>query len=163
MMTDLQKRCLGIAMVVSAVASVAGCSTVQGWMNKASSTEESKTANPSGFMQSVSLIGANEVPPVTTNASGSGTVTVNADHTVVARITVTGMQPTAAHIHQGAAGTNGPVIVPFTKTGDNTFTAPAGSKLTDEQYAAFKAGNTYVNVHSDAHKAGEIRAQLKGS
>ena len=161
MMNDLQRRGLGTAMLVAAVSLVAGCNTVSGWMNKGD--EPSKTASPSGYMQSVNLIGGNEVPPVTTNASGSGTVTVNPDHTVVAHITVTGMQATAAHIHQGAPGASGPVIVPFTKTGDNTFSAPPGAKFTDEQYAAFKAGNTYVNVHSAEHKAGEIRAQLKGS
>jgi hypothetical protein len=132
---------------------------MSGWMHH----EESAPTKPSGFMQSVSLAGANEVPPVATSAAGTGTVTVNPDHTVSANITATGMQATASHLHMGAPGANGPVIVPFTKTGDNTFAAPAGAKLTDEQYAAFKAGNTYVNVHSDAHKAGEIRAQLKGS
>ena len=115
------------------------------------------------FTQSVSLSGANEVPPVSTSASATGSVTVNANRTVSARIVATGMVATAAHIHMGAPGTNGPVIVPLTKTADNTFIADGTPKLTPEQYAAFKAGNTYVNVHSDAHKAGEIRAQLKGS
>ena len=74
-----------------------------------------------------------------------------------------GMTATAAHIHEGATGSNGPVIVPFTKTGDNTFEAPAGAKFTDAQCASYKAGRTYVNVHSAAHPGGEIRAQLKGS
>jgi len=160
MMKDSLKRHAGRAMVASALAMMAGCSTMHGWMHHAS--EEAPT-RPSGYMQSVTLTGANEVPPVSTSASGTGTVTVNPDHTVVANITVTGMEATASHIHMGAPGANGPVIVPFTKTGDNKFSAPAGAKLTDEQYAAFKAGNTYVNVHSDAHKGGEIRAQLKGS
>ncbi len=112
--------------------------------------------------QQVVLSGGNEVPPVTTSASGTGTVTINPDHTVSATITVTGMTATASHIHEGAAGANGPVIVPFTKTGDNTFAAPPGAKLTDSQYASFKAGNLYVNVHSAQHPGGEIRAQLKG-
>lgn len=160
MMNDSLKRHALKAVVVSAFALVAGCSTMQGWMH---GTHEESATKPSGFMQSVALTGANEVPPVSTSATGSGTVTVNPDHTVTAEITVTGMQATASHIHMGAAGANGPVIVPFTKTGDNKFSAPAGAKLTDEQYAAFKAGNTYVNVHSDAHKGGEIRAQLKGN
>jgi len=111
--------------------------------------------------QQVALSGSNEVPPVTTPATGSGTVTINPDRTVSAKITVTGMTATASHIHEGAAGTNGPVIVPFTKTADNTFAAPDGAKLTDSQYASFKAGNLYVNVHSAAHPGGEIRAQLK--
>jgi hypothetical protein len=67
----------------------------------------------------------------------------------------------AAHIHQAPAGKNGPVAVPLEKKSDNEFVVPAGAKLTDEQYRAFKAGDLYVNVHSDAHKGGEIRGQLK--
>ncbi len=110
--------------------------------------------------QTVMLTGANEVPGVTTSASGTATVTINADHTVSAKVAATGMTATASHIHEGAMGANGPVIVPFTKTADNTFEAPAGAKLTDAQYASFKAGNLYVNVHSAAHPGGEIRAQL---
>ncbi len=112
--------------------------------------------------EQVTLSGGNEVPPVTTSASGTGSVTIGDDHSVKANITVTGMTATASHIHMGAAGANGPVIVPFTKTGDNTFAAADGAKLTDEQYAAYKAGNLYVNVHSAKNPGGEVRAQLKG-
>ena len=123
----------------------------------------SATMSQSMSTQQLVLSGSNEVPPVTTPASGTGTVTINPDHSVTASITVTGMTPTASHIHEGAAGANGPVIVPFTKTGDNTFAAPVGAKLTDSQYASYKAGNLYVNVHSAQHPGGEIRAQLKGN
>ncbi len=110
--------------------------------------------------QDISLTGANEVPPVTTSASGTGTVTINADHSVTAKIVAKGMTATASHIHEGAMGANGPVIVPFVKTADNTFEAPPGAKLTDAQYASYKAGKLYVNVHSAANPGGEIRAQL---
>ena len=71
-----------------------------------------------------------------------------------------GIQGTAAHIHMGAAGKNGPVIVPFTKDGD-TYKAPAGAKLNPDQLKAFKSGELYVNVHSAANPNGEIRRQLK--
>jgi len=135
-------------VAVAAVFVAAGCASMG--MGKSAS-------------QQVSLSGANEVPPVTTGASGSGTVTVNANCAVTARITVTGMTATAAHIHSGAAGANGPVIVPFIMAGPNTFIAGDGAKMTAEQCAAFKAGNTYVNVHSEMHKPGEVRAQLKGN
>ena len=109
----------------------------------------------------VKLTGDQEVPPVKTSASGSGSIHVNDDKSVSGSVRITGMEPVAAHIHQGAAGQNGPVSVPFAKTGDNEWSIPAGSKLNDAQYKAFKAGELYVNVHSKAHKDGEIRAQLK--
>ena len=108
----------------------------------------------------VTLTGAEEVPPVATQAKGMGTITVNDDRSVSGTVTTTGIAPTGAHIHQGAKGANGGVLIPLTKNGQ-AFTVPAGTKLTDAQYDAFKAGNLYVNVHSAAHKDGEIRAQLK--
>jgi hypothetical protein len=113
------------------------------------------------YTQQITLSGANEVPPVSTTAAGTGSVTINPDRSVSAKISVTGMTATASHIHEGAAGSNGPVIVPFTKTADNTFVAPDGAKLTESQYASFKAGNLYVNVHSAKNPGGEVRAQLK--
>lgn len=108
----------------------------------------------------VTLSGANEVPPVTTSASGSGTITIADDGSVSGSVSTKGIAGTAAHIHNGAAGKNGPVIVPFTKDGD-TYKAPAGAKLTDAQMASYKAGDLYVNVHSAANPSGELRAQLK--
>ena len=109
----------------------------------------------------VTLSGSQEVPPVSTAASGRGTITVGADKSVSGSVTTTGVNATAAHIHMAAMGQNGPVIVPLTKTADGVWSVPAGAKLTDAQYDAFKAGNLYVNVHSDANKGGEIRGQLK--
>ncbi|TSA18699.1 MAG: CHRD domain-containing protein [Betaproteobacteria bacterium] len=109
----------------------------------------------------VTLSGSQEVPAVTTSASGSGTITVHADKSVTGSVTTTGVAGTMAHIHIGAAGKNGPVIVPLTKSGDNVWSVPAGAKLSDAQYEAYKDGGLYVNVHSAANKGGEVRAQLK--
>ena len=108
----------------------------------------------------VTLSGGQEVPAVTTSASGNGTIVISSDKSVSGSITITGMEATAAHIHEGATGKNGPVIVPLTKTSDNTWSVAPGAKLTDAQYASYLAGNLYVNVHSAAHKGGEIRSQL---
>ena len=58
-------------------------------------------------------------------------------------------------------GQNGPVIVPFSKTAENVWSAPAGAKLTETQIQSLKSGNLYLNVHSATNKSGEIRAQLK--
>ena len=119
--------------------------------------------SPMMSAQKVELTGAGQVPPVTTTAAGVATVTIKDDRSVVASVTVTGMTATASHIHEAAAGSNGPVIVPFTKTGDNTFASADGAKLTEAQYAAYKAGNLYVNVHSARNPGGEVRGQLKGN
>jgi len=108
----------------------------------------------------VKLTGDQEVPPVKSAGSGSGTITINDDGTVSGSVTATGFDPTAAHIHQGAAGKNGPVIVPFAKEG-NKFGPAAGAKLTPDQMKAYKAGDLYVNIHSAANPGGEVRAQLK--
>ena len=108
----------------------------------------------------VTLSGASEVPPVTTSASGSGTITVGDDKSVSGSVTTTGIVATAAHIHTSAAGENGPVTIGLVKTADNVWSVPAGAKFTDEQYKTYKAGGMYINVHSAAHKPGEIRGQL---
>lgn len=108
----------------------------------------------------VTLSGTQEVPPLSVPGSGAGSFTIGGDGSVKGSVTTTGVQGTMAHIHIGARGQNGPVIVPLTKTGD-TYTAPAGAKLTDAQMQAFKAGNLYVNVHTDRNKGGEVRAQLQ--
>jgi hypothetical protein len=143
MKTTLPRLTLLAAAVV-----LASCSTMHSMMGGSSSSQE------------VSLTGAQETPPVQTSASGSGTVTVNPDRTVSVDISVSGMNATAAHIHEGAMGMAGKVIVPLTKEGDNHFVAPAGAKLSEQQYEEYKAGKLYVNVHSAAHPGGEVRAQL---
>jgi len=127
---------------------VVGCSTTN------SSSQEG---------MKVTLSGNQEVPPVKTSATGNATVTIKPDKSVSGTISTSGLDATAAHIHEGEAGKNGPVIVPFTKAADGTWSTAPGAKLTDSQYASYLAGNLYVNVHTAANKGGEIRAQLKPS
>ena len=141
---QVNRQSLGVILVTVA-ALFSGCAWMKG---------------TSGGTQ-VTLSGSQEVPPVTTSASGSGTITVGADKSVSGSVTSTGVVAIAAHIHNGAAGKNGPVIIPLTRTGDNVWSVPAGAKLTDAQYESYKAGDLYVNVHSAANKGGEVRGQIK--
>ncbi|MDH4093159.1 MAG: CHRD domain-containing protein [Betaproteobacteria bacterium] len=136
---------------VTAVIALAGCADMQkqmpDWM-------------PGSGAISVSLSGAEEVPPVKTSATGSGSFRVADDGTITGSVTTKDIAGTAAHIHLGAKGRNGPVIVPLAKNGD-TYSVPAGRKLTESQMKALKAGELYVNVHSAKHRGGEVRAQLQ--
>ena len=109
----------------------------------------------------VKLTGAEETPPVTTEASGVALFHIKDDGTVTGHIKTKGIEGTAAHIHVGAPGEAGPPIITLTKGTDGLWKVPASSKLTDEQLAGFKSGKLYVNVHSAAHQPGEIRGQLK--
>ena len=136
---------IATAILSSGLAAIAACSSM------------------AAISETVSLTGSNEVPPATTSATGTADITVGADRSVKATVTAKDMTATASHIHMGAAGSNGPVIVPFTKSGDNAFSAAPDAKLTEEQFAAYKAGKLYVNVHSAKDPGGEIRGQLKGS
>ena len=147
--TALNARFLTAAI---AAALAAGCAMV----------DHHRPAAPPDGGEKISLSGGNEVPPVSTGASGSGTFWVAADCSVKGGVAVKGMSATAAHIHVGAAGANGPVAIGLTKTEDNSFAVPKDAKLNDSQCASYKAGNTYVNVHSAAHPGGEVRAQLRG-
>src|SRR5439155_19436075 len=96
------------------------------------------------------------------NATGTAVVRLRPDAGMVcyrlhaANVTL----PTiAAHIHKGAAGANGPVVVPFTAPGADGNSS--GCVTADATLIADIAANPagyYVNVHTKEHPAGAIRA-----
>lgn len=118
------------------------------------------------------LTGSQEVPPVQTDAGGNATVKINAARTqIVVELNTTGLQNvTAAHIHKGAVGENGPVIFTLYRQVDGPFPATLRKTLTEvdqgsplsfaEAVDAILSGNTYINVHTPSHPAGEIRGQI---
>jgi hypothetical protein len=109
----------------------------------------------------VTLSGAQENPAVTTAAFGTGFISVNMETGAVSgTITTFGIAGSVAHIHEGPAGVNAPVIVPLAQGPTGTWTVPANSQLTASQLDSLNAGNLYVNVHDTANPGGEIRAQL---
>jgi hypothetical protein len=66
-----------------------------------------------------------------------------------------------AHIHLGAPGVAGPIIIPLTLTAGNVWSVPPNAVLTADQMAAFKHGNLYYNAHSVLFPNGEIRGQIR--
>jgi len=106
------------------------------------------------------LTGAQEVPPVQTVGSGVVSIVVADDGSVSGSVATTGVLGTAAHVHLGAMGVNGPVIIPLAKTAVGLWSVPPGVKLNAVQFQTYREGGLYVNVHTDANKDGEVRVQL---
>lgn len=107
----------------------------------------------------LTLTGAQEVPPVTTSATGQATLTFVPSTGVLSYdVTVSGLTGTASHLHGAAEGQNGPILVGF-QGGPTRWTGVA--TLTQDQATALLSGQTYVNVHTEANPGGELRAQVK--
>src|SRR6266852_6312771 len=131
----------------------------------------------------IHLTGDQQVPAVNTDAFGFAEVQLSEDNlTLSFEVVICNIaNVTASHIHVGAAGTNGQVVLPFyglpsplfnstrgcdtlaegTRTSANLVARPdAGINTWTDFINALVTGNTYVNVHTTAHTGGEIRGQL---
>ena len=106
------------------------------------------------------LKGAEEVPPVTSTATGSADITYDSDSKNLSwTIQHSGLSGdvTAAHFHGPAApGENAPPVVPIEMSKLSQGTAT----LDDKQAAALTEGRWYLNLHTAAHPNGEIRGQV---
>lgn len=121
-------------------------------------TDTGNPATSNNF--STLLSGAQEVPSNTSSATGYSTVALNpVTKTISGTVVTSGIVGTGAHIHDGLAGQNGPIIVPLAG-GPAVWTVPAGTTLTDAQIAKLTAGEYYINVHTAALPNGAIRGQL---
>jgi hypothetical protein len=111
----------------------------------------------------VTLDGKAEVPPNT--SAGKGTADLDYDSAskkLSWKLTYSGLSgpATAAHFHGPAeAGKNAGVAVPIPNAASSPVEGSA--TLTDAQAADLMAGKYYINVHTAANPAGEIRGQVK--
>ncbi len=117
--------------------------------------------------ETVTLTGANEVPPVATTMKGEADSSYSpADNTLSYALTIYADNPvtvTMAHIHTGTVGVNGPVLhtiigAPVYVT--DTHTVAGSVTLSDASEAALLSGGLYYNVHTTDNPPGEIRAQV---
>ncbi|MCH7886476.1 MAG: CHRD domain-containing protein [Candidatus Marinimicrobia bacterium] len=136
-------------------------------IHTAANTSGEIRGNAIGFFGgSVFLGGYNEVPPVTTEALGNVIfVIVGVQRQLLYSVNVEGLTPTGSHFHGGAAGVNGPILIPFeliNNHADSGF-APGGSspqEISDSLITEFLIGNVYVNIHTSDNPGGELRGQL---
>jgi hypothetical protein len=113
----------------------------------------------------VNLTVGQEVPPPGGGASGVGGCTVTLDD-VTGLVTVsgsyTGMTSTAtsAHIHNGAPGVAGGIILALSTTGGTVGNFSGSGTISPANITNMLNGNTYVNVHTTTNPLGEIRGQI---
>jgi hypothetical protein len=183
------------AVVLSMAVLAAACSASapSGPTTTAASGAASTAAKPDGVVKNwvAHLVGDNEVPARATPAQGQVKFQLSADGTELSYRLISSNidNVVAAHIHLGAAGVNGNVVlflfgtVPAnggaqdgvlaadTKTAANLVNDLAGQPLS-ALIAAMDAGTAYVNVHTNDGVAptntgpgdfpgGEIRAQIE--
>ena len=108
------------------------------------------------------------VPPADApDATGIGTFTFDQEAgTVSGSVTVSGTtgQPTIAHIHVGAVGEAGPIVITLEGNEDGSvWSLPPNTELDSTTLQDFDDGLLYVNVHTEANAPGELRAQLDDS
>ncbi len=109
------------------------------------------------------LDGAQQSPPVQTDGKGSAEMTFDtATKKLDWTIDYSGLSGPAAagHFHGPAEkGKNADVAVPF--KGSLASPIKGEATLTDAQAADLLAGKYYINIHTAAHKSGEIRGQVE--
>ncbi|MBX2878956.1 MAG: CHRD domain-containing protein [Granulosicoccus sp.] len=120
---------------------------------------------PSGItLLNAALSGDQEVPPVTTLASGNGVVTLNENDSTLTAFVNVADAPTAnaGHIHEGTVGNNGGVVIILMQNTDDAgiFSASAEA-VTAEQIETLKTGGMYFNIHTPENPGGEIRGQIE--
>ena len=111
----------------------------------------------------VSILGGDqEVPPVTTAATGIGTFNLSQSRDKFKfRVVFSGLSGpvTITHFHTGATGASGPVIVDLMPYLSGNVIEGEITPTT-EFLTALAAGQIYINVHTAANPGGEIRGQL---
>lgn len=151
-----------LAVVFASGLFLAGCSSSS---NDSSTTDDTVVPNTDVMEVSITLNSTSTVPPANVDgAGGTGSFTVDTSTGAInGSVTVSGLTgpATAAHIHAGAAGEAGGVVVALEPNADSTtWSTPAGATLDTPSIALFNEGRLYVNVHTEANAPGEVRAQL---
>lgn len=111
-----------------------------------------------------SLNGSQEVPSVSTDGTGSATITFNSSNSKLTwSIAFSGLSgnATMAHFHGPAlGGSNAGVLVNIGEISGLSSPMNGSAVLTVEQATSLLDGKMYINIHTAANPGGEIRGQV---
>jgi hypothetical protein len=117
------------------------------------------------FAMDVPLIGGNEVPAITTTATGLAILRLTDDKVLYSKVTVNNLESndtlTVSHIHPGATGTNGSPLITLCPTLSDFGVLKISNPLDDAAYTQLTSSAMYVNAHSRRHGGGLIRGQIR--
>ncbi len=159
-MTRKMRDSLVVLVTLSSTSLLVGCGS--------SSSSSPPPTTSAVSVKFASLDGAQETPATGSPAVGGGVLAVNTTTGKMKGFVVTtafATTPQAAHIHPGARGVAGGVLIPLSGVaGSSVWVVPDNARvLTAAEIAEFTAGNFYYNVHTVANTGGEIRGQLDKS
>jgi hypothetical protein len=177
LLKGLKELDLETSLGILGVAGVAALTVMLGVLLFASvaRADDSYGGGVQPFQANAQLSGAAEVPPVATAGYGSFSLESSNNSSASYSLSAFGLGSafTAAHIHCGAAGVNGPVVVPLNlgngSFGSGDIQQPAGGNCATPIYdiedlkMAIQNGHIYVNVHTTNYPNGEIRGQVSGN
>ena len=147
----LRLPCRVLLLAAGAALALAGCETIEEEVNE-----------EIGNRFQAQLSGASEVPPADPDGVGMARIAINDDSNRICTDLEVRMigQVTAAHIHRGAPGVNGPPVVTLDPPDDNDSDDcdTADDALIDE--IRHNPAGFYVNVHTTEYPDGAIRGQI---
>jgi len=158
------KKTIVFALAAIVLVVMAGCQKDINSANR--DVQERKSGNATIWVQNVALSGWNEVPPTLWGDTGVVILRLTADSVLHSKIKVelsasSGVL-TAAHIHEAAAGVNGPVKI-FLAHSPSEFGVFIETKLTAAQYDLLlnESAHLYVNAHTTVKPGGIVRGQIR--
>src|SRR5205085_3338526 len=108
------------------------------------------------------LSGSQSTPPNSSRGTGRMVLVLNdGGDTMFYRLSVSRLTNlVGAHIHQGAAGVDGPIVFPLDHVALASGPISGSFAVTTAQVTLFQNSGFYVNVHTAAFPNGEIRGQI---
>lgn len=123
--------------------------------------DNSTPADPNKVNFTAAINGSSEVPTTPSTANGTFTGTLDKTTRVLTyKVEYSGLTPTAGHLHRGAPGVNGPVVVGFDANAVKTSPVQGTATLRQTFADSLMAGQVYVNLHTTAYPGGEIRGNI---